>query len=227
LRNFLEHGGLFFYFLFEQPTLIFSKTFLPLNLRADDTALMQKTDWKKVAYFRSYGRKTIFDQSLGRHLEPKWKNFFHDFPPFLIQAKCKRIFEKNFIRTKVIADWKLEAILNFRRHFESDKKLFFYDFCGIWPLTKIKRENMKFFNIDWVMVKKPNFCGHFEQSRHFETKQNSTFLKTGGYIPFIEAVLCKFDENPRKSILVCKKCSNSISIGRRGPADHLDLCFKR
>jgi hypothetical protein len=26
---------------------------------------------------------------------------------------------------------------------------------------------------------KNNFCGHFEQSRHFETKPNSTFLKTG------------------------------------------------
>jgi hypothetical protein len=27
-----------------QPTMIFSKTFLPLNLLADDTKLMQKTD---------------------------------------------------------------------------------------------------------------------------------------------------------------------------------------
>jgi hypothetical protein len=37
-------GGLFLFFLFQQPTLIFSKTFLPLNLRADNTKLMQKTD---------------------------------------------------------------------------------------------------------------------------------------------------------------------------------------
>jgi hypothetical protein len=77
------------------------------------------------------------------------------------------------------------------RHFESDKKLFFYDLCGICPLTQIKRENIIFFNIDWVMVKKLIFCGHFEQSRHFETKQNSTFLKTGGFIPYIEKVFCK------------------------------------
>jgi hypothetical protein len=50
---------------------------------------------------------------------------------------------------------------------------------------------MKFFNIGWVMVKKLNFCGHFEQSRHFETKQNSTFLKAGGYSPYIEVIFCK------------------------------------
>jgi hypothetical protein len=41
------------------------------------------------------------------------------------------------------------------------------------------------------MVKKLNFCGHFEQSRHFETKQNSAFLKTGGYSPYIVVVFCK------------------------------------
>jgi hypothetical protein len=119
-------GGFFSNFLFQQPTLNFSKTFLPLNLRGDSTNLMQKSDWKKVGYFRSYGRKTIFDQPLGqvaRHLEPKWKKFFHNFSPFSTQAKCKRNFEKNFIRTKVTADWKLVAILNFRRHFESEKKL--------------------------------------------------------------------------------------------------------
>jgi hypothetical protein len=37
-------GGLFLIFLFQQPTFIFSKTFLPLNLRADNTNLLQKTD---------------------------------------------------------------------------------------------------------------------------------------------------------------------------------------
>jgi uncharacterized membrane protein YagU involved in acid resistance len=37
-------GGLFLIFLFQQPTLILSKTFLPFNLRADSTKLMQKTD---------------------------------------------------------------------------------------------------------------------------------------------------------------------------------------
>jgi hypothetical protein len=41
------------------------------------------------------------------------------------------------------------------------------------------------------MAKKLNFCGHFEQSRHFETKQNATFLKTGGYSPYIEINFCK------------------------------------
>jgi hypothetical protein len=120
---------------------------------------MQKTDWKKVGYFQSYDRITIFVQPLGQ-VAPSWakiKNFFRNFSPFSTQAKCKRNFEKNFIRTKVTADWKLVAILNFRRHFESDEKNFFYELCGIWPLTKIKRENMKFFNIDWVMVKKQIF----------------------------------------------------------------------
>jgi hypothetical protein len=41
---------------------------------------------------------------------------------------------------------------------------------------------------------KKNFCsnsGHFEQSRHSETKQNSTFLKTRGYSPYIEVNFCK------------------------------------
>jgi hypothetical protein len=38
------------------------------------------------------------------------------------------------------------------------------------------------------VVKKQNFCCHFEQSRHFETKQISTFLKTGEYIPYIEDI---------------------------------------
>jgi hypothetical protein len=50
---------------------------------------------------------------------------------------------------------------------------------------------MKFFNIDWVIVKKLNFCDHFEQSRHFETKQNATFLKTRGSILYIEVVFWK------------------------------------
>jgi hypothetical protein len=39
-------GGLFLIFWFQQPSLIFSKTFLPLNLRADNTKLMQK--WRHL-----------------------------------------------------------------------------------------------------------------------------------------------------------------------------------
>jgi hypothetical protein len=84
------------------------------------------------------------------------------------------------------------------------------------------------------MVKKQFFCGHFEQSRHFETKQNSTFLKTGGYSPYIEVIFfAKFEENPRctfSDICVfvkpdfCKNCSNLISIGEErasGPSRFL------
>jgi hypothetical protein len=59
----------------------------------------------------------------------------------------------------------------------------------------------EFFNIDWVMIKKLNLCGHFEQNRHFETKQNSTFLKTGGYSPFIEVVFCKIWRKPKMYFL--------------------------
>jgi hypothetical protein len=76
------------------------------------------------------------------------------------------------------------------------------------------------------MVKKQKNCGHFEQSRHFETKQNSTFLKKGGYSPNIEIVFfAKFEENPRctfSDIRVfvtpdfCKNCTNFISIGEEG-----------
>jgi hypothetical protein len=36
------------------------------------------------------------------------------------------------------------------------------------------------------MVKKQISGSHFEQSRHFEKKQNLTFLKTGGFSPYIE-----------------------------------------
>jgi hypothetical protein len=76
------------------------------------------------------------------------------------------------------------------------------------------------------MIDNLNFCGHFEQSRLFETKQNSTFLKTEGYSPYIEVVFfVKFEENPRCtfsdiSVFVkpdcCKNCSNFISIGEEG-----------
>jgi hypothetical protein len=162
-------------------------------LRANNTKLMQKTDWKKVGYFRSYGRKTIFDQPLGQVApsRAKMKKLLSQFFFIFNTSKMQKKFWEKLIRTKVTADWKLVAILNFRRHFESEKKLFFCDLCGIWLLTKIKRENTKFFNIDWVMIKKLNFRGHFEQSRHFETKLNSTFLKTGGYSPYIEVNFCK------------------------------------
>jgi hypothetical protein len=37
----------------------------------------------------------------GAILSQNEKNFFHNFSPF---SKCKRNFEKNFIRTKVTAD---------------------------------------------------------------------------------------------------------------------------
>jgi hypothetical protein len=46
--------------------MIFSKTFLPLNLHAGKTKLMQKTDWNFFGDFRSYGRKTIFGQPRGQ-----------------------------------------------------------------------------------------------------------------------------------------------------------------
>jgi hypothetical protein len=64
------------------PTRIFSKTFLPWNLRVDNTKLMQKIDWKKVGYFRSYGRKTIFDQPLGQ-VAPSWAKMKKLLPQFL------------------------------------------------------------------------------------------------------------------------------------------------
>jgi hypothetical protein len=87
------------------------------------------------------------------------------------------------------------------------------------------------------MVKKQIFSGHFEQSRHFETKQISTFLKTGGYSLYIEVIFfAKFEEKPRctfSDICVfvnpdfCKNCFKFISIGGRGRANHLDFYFTR
>jgi hypothetical protein len=76
------------------------------------------------------------------------------------------------------------------------------------------------------MIKKQFFCGHFEQSRHFETKQNSTFLKTEGCSPYIELIFfAKFEANPSCTFSdigvfvkpdFCKNCSNFISIGEEG-----------
>jgi hypothetical protein len=84
------------------------------------------------------------------------------------------------------------------------------------------------------MVKKQNFCGHFEQSRHFETKQNSIFLKTGGYSPYIKEIFAKFEENPRctfSDICVfvnpdfCQNCSNFISIEEEGASGSSRFLF--
>jgi hypothetical protein len=106
--------------------MIFSKTFLPKKLRADNTKLMQKQIEEKLDTSEVVAEKQFLTNPLGkrRHVEPKWKNFFHNFSTLSTQTKYKRNFEKKFIRIKVTVDWKLEAILNFRRHFESDKKLF-------------------------------------------------------------------------------------------------------
>jgi hypothetical protein len=86
------------------------------------------------------------------------------------------------------------------------------------------------------MVKKLNFRGHFQQSRHFETKQNSTFLKTGGYRQYIKVVFfAKFEENPRCSFSdicvfvkpdFCKSCSNFISIGEEGASGSSRFMFQ-
>jgi hypothetical protein len=45
--------------------------------------------------------------------------------------------------------------MNWFHHFESNKKLFFYDLCGLLSLTYCKRENINFFNIDWVIAGMP------------------------------------------------------------------------
>jgi hypothetical protein len=55
---------------------------------------MQKTDWKKVGYFRSYGRKTIFDQPLGQ-VAPSWakmKNLLPQFFPIFNTSKMQKKF---------------------------------------------------------------------------------------------------------------------------------------
>ena len=90
------------------------------------------------------------------------------------------------IRTRVTAVWKLAAILNKIRHFESDKKKFFHEICGCWELTISKRENMKMFNFDRVTAKKPNLSRHFEYRRHFETRQNFTCFRNGNFYTYIE-----------------------------------------
>jgi hypothetical protein len=78
-------------------TMIFSKTFLPLNLRGDNTKLMQKPDWKKFGYFQSYDRITIFVQPLGQ-VAPSWAKM-KKLPQFLLifnTSKRQKKFWKKF-----------------------------------------------------------------------------------------------------------------------------------
>jgi hypothetical protein len=67
-------GGLFLILLFQQPTLIFSKTFLPLNLRAGHTKLMQKLIERKLDTSEVMAEKQFLTNLVSKwhHLEPKW-----------------------------------------------------------------------------------------------------------------------------------------------------------
>jgi hypothetical protein len=74
MQDFFEKiivGGLFLNFWFQQLSLVFSKTFLPLNLRADNTKLMQKTDCKKCWILSKLWQKNNLPLGKWRHLEPK------------------------------------------------------------------------------------------------------------------------------------------------------------
>ena len=48
------------------PTRIFSKTFLPQKMRANNTNLTQKRERKNIVNFGTYDRKTNFYQPLGK-----------------------------------------------------------------------------------------------------------------------------------------------------------------
>jgi hypothetical protein len=50
------------------------------------------------------------------------------------------------------SDNPLAAILNFRRHFGPDTKLFLHEICVVWKLNNSKRENVKLFDIDRVFA---------------------------------------------------------------------------
>jgi hypothetical protein len=120
-------GGLFLIFAFQQPTLIFSKTFLPLNQHANKTKLLQKTDWKKVDTSEIMAEKQFLTNPLGkwRYLEPKWKNFFHNFPHFQHKQNAKEILRKISFEPKLqlIKNywpfWTSDAILNRTKNFSS------------------------------------------------------------------------------------------------------------
>jgi hypothetical protein len=150
-------------YIFFPPTLIFSKTFFLQKMRINNTNLTQKTDWKKLNTFEVMVEKPILTNPLGewRHLVKKFKTFFHNFFSFSTRTQRKKPIEEIFIKKKVTAHWNLATIFNFRRQFVPDKKLFFYEICVVWWLTNSKKENVKIFDIGWVMVKKPFFNGHF------------------------------------------------------------------
>jgi hypothetical protein len=68
-------GGLFLIFLFQLPSLIFSKTFFPLNLRTNNTKLLQKKKQieKKFDNSEVMAEKPFLTNPLEkwRHLGPK------------------------------------------------------------------------------------------------------------------------------------------------------------
>jgi hypothetical protein len=87
----------------------------------------------KIGYFRNFGRKTVFDPPLGQVgiLSQNEKTSSTNFPHFQHKQNAKEILRKISLERKLKLIKKLVAILNFRRHFESDKKLFFYELCAI------------------------------------------------------------------------------------------------
>jgi hypothetical protein len=89
-------------------------------------------------------------------------------------AKERRKNEKIFAGTKVIPHLNLAAILTRIRHFESVKKLFFYELWLTKCLPKTKRENAKMLDFRGVLTETSIFDSHFQFKRHFETKQNSS-----------------------------------------------------
>jgi hypothetical protein len=84
--------------------MIFSKYFLPQNLRKNNAKLIQKTERKKVEYFRSYDRKTISDQPssgaiLSQHEKTSSTIFFH----FQHKHNAEKRLKKYSVEKKVTA----------------------------------------------------------------------------------------------------------------------------
>jgi hypothetical protein len=109
---------------------------------------MQKRDWKNVANFQSYAKKIV---------PPFWID-----PPFLTNlAKYFRVlcfWQKYKLIAKILKNfqfmplWILAAILEIKRHLESDKKL-----KSAQVRSSNQKPNAKMFKTHRVMVEKPVF----------------------------------------------------------------------
>jgi hypothetical protein len=127
---------------------------------------MQKSDWKYLDNFWSYSKKSDFDS-------PSWidPQLFAVLTKYEFGSCCwskykliAKYWMQNVAKSHNYVPWFSAAILDIRRHPESDKKPHFYKICLNWsPKQKTERKN---FQNSSCYGQKP-IVSHFEIHRHF------------------------------------------------------------